>query len=433
MKTNEIYAMVTDRIINELKKGIIPWFKPWTGANGAYSRATGRNYSLLNQWLMPEGEYATFNQVKKEGGNIIKGSKGYPVVFWKIYKKEETDPETGEKVLVNIPCLKYYTVFNIETQTDLEKKHNRVGLGSNFKPIEAAEKVKDNYIEGAGIGFREVEGDRAYYEPFADRVTLPMKAQFVNVAEYYSTLFHEFAHSTGHKSRLNRGLETAAGFGSEDYSREELVAELTSCGILANLGIETKTSFRNNAAYIQSWLEALKNDNKMIVWASGRAEKAYDLIMGYTDNLEESGAESPDPEGTTEPPVVATEEEKEQTFAVTLPKKESFYRMNTDRTANLCQGYTVYVTDGKKSLKLAIAKNPHKANYWDVTSVDTGMLVLPHCFKTRKEAVEALEKLQAYAPNTPDVFNKLCETVESVSGRALAEIIKKAKAEEEAA
>ncbi len=291
MKTNEIYAMVTDRITEELKKGNIPWTKPWTGRNGAYSRATGRNYSLLNQWLMPAGEYATFNQVKKEGGNIIKGSKGYPVIFWKIYKKEETDPETGEKVLVNIPCLKYYTVFNVEEQTTLEKKYNR-SLGGDFEPIARAEEVKTNYINGSGVGFSEACGDRAYYSPAMDCVVVPLKEQFIQVAEYYSTIFHELGHSTGHASRLARGLEKPTGFGSYDYSREELVAELTSCGILANLGIETRTSFRNNAAYIQSWLKALKDDPKMIVWASGRAEKAYDLIMGYTENIE-AGAESP--------------------------------------------------------------------------------------------------------------------------------------------
>lgn len=400
MKTNEIYEMVTDRITKELEKGNIPWTKPWTGAHSAYSRATGKSYSLLNQWLMPEGEYATFNQVKKEGGNIIKGSKGYPVVFWKIYKKDEIDPDTGDLVEVNIPCLKYYTVFNVETQTTLEKKHNRIGLGDDFKPIETAETVRRNYTAGAHVHFIENEGDRAYYSPMDDVVVVPCKGQFMNEAEYYSTVFHELGHSTGHESRLARGLESSTGFGSESYSREELVAELTSCGILANLGIETKTSFRNNAAYIQSWLHALKDDPKMIVWASGRAEKAYDLIMGYTDL--EAGAESPAEEEAAVKP--ETPEKDYQVLGASALKKGEFYRSLAGGELVLTKGYTCTLTDGKEFIEIGIAKNPNKADYWDITETHTGLLLLPHCFKTRQEAYEAAKNLNDYSNDKGDTY-----------------------------
>ena len=123
------------------------------------------------------------------------------------------------------------------------------------------------------------EGDRAYYKPSTDEVVLPIRKQFVSTAEYYSTVFHELTHSTGHASRLNR-LTSPAFFGSEAYSKEELVAEIGASALVNHVGLETSNSLRNNVAYIQNWLRVLKDDKRFIVSASGRAEKAVNLILG---------------------------------------------------------------------------------------------------------------------------------------------------------
>ena len=117
------------------------------------------------------------------------------------------------------------------------------------------------------------------YRPSTDEIVLPIRKQFVSTAEYYSTVFHELTHSTGHKSRLNR-LDRTAFFGTEAYSKEELVAEIGAATLVNFCGLETPASFRNNAAYIQNWLQVLKNDTRFIVSAAGKAEKAVNLILG---------------------------------------------------------------------------------------------------------------------------------------------------------
>ena len=122
------------------------------------------------------------------------------------------------------------------------------------------------------------EGDKAFYRPSNDTIVLPMMSQFAETAEYYSTAFHEMVHSTGHSNRLNRLTQTAH-FGNEEYSKEELVAEIGASALVNQAGLETEKSFRNSTAYVQSWLNVLKNDKRFIVSASGKAEKAVELIL----------------------------------------------------------------------------------------------------------------------------------------------------------
>lgn len=200
------------------------------------------------------------------------------VVFWKIFEKEETNPDTGEKEVKKIPMLRYYNVFHISQVDDVEP------LTMPFKevePIEEADKIITMYVEREHIDFEECASNKAFYSPSNDRVVVPMKEQYQNINEYYSTTFHELTHSTGHKNRLDR-LESGAiaSFGSETYSKEELVAEIGSASIMNLLGIETPQTFKNSTAYIQSWLKVLRSDNKFIVSASSKAEKAVNYIMG---------------------------------------------------------------------------------------------------------------------------------------------------------
>lgn len=276
--SKSVYEMVTERIIEQLEQGVIPWHKPWTGTAGSWSRSTGRAYSLLNQWLMPQGEYATFNQIKKEGGKIIKGSKGYPVVFFKPTLIETEDAD-GNKVKKTVPLLRYYTVFNIETQVEgLERKYNKEDIQNHNEPLEALETIKNEYLDRTGVEFENTKSEKAYYQPSCDKVVLPLLEQFDGIEEYYSTCFHELAHSTGHHSRLDR-IKTTAAFGSEDYGKEELIAEITSAAVLNEAGIETSKTLKNSAAYIQSWTKAIKGDVKLIVHASSKAQKAFEMIM----------------------------------------------------------------------------------------------------------------------------------------------------------
>lgn len=275
-----VYEMVTERIIAELEKGVIPWEKPWTGVRaGAYNRISKKPYSLINQMMLKHtGEYATFKQWSDLGGHIQKGEKSEIIVFWKILDKEETNPDTGEKEVQKIPMLRYYNVFHIsqvEGVKPLEQPFTEV------EPIEEADRIITDYITRENISFTECASNEAYYSPSRDAVVVPMKEQYKLINEYYGTTFHELTHSTGHKNRLDR-LQTGAvaAFGTETYSKEELVAEIGSASIMNLLGIETTNSFRNSTAYIQNWLQVLKNDNRFIVSAAGKAEKAVNYIIG---------------------------------------------------------------------------------------------------------------------------------------------------------
>ena len=287
----DVYAVVTDRIIAEMEKGIIPWQRPWVGvAEGAIRRSNGRPYSLINQMLLGKpGEYLTFKQCRDEGGKVKKGAKAQLVVFWKMMHRDKKDSAgntirdaNGLPVDDPVPVLRYYNVFHISDCEGIEPKYSTVNLPDTAAPVERADEIIDDYSSRAKLTIEHSKQNKAYYSPSRHLVSLPVMEQFENSAGYYATAFHELTHSTGHKSLLNRFSENdgAAAFGSESYSREELVAEIGACGILHELGIETEKSFRNNAAYIQSWLGALKNDKRLIVSAASRAEKAIRLILG---------------------------------------------------------------------------------------------------------------------------------------------------------
>lgn len=274
----DIYEMVTDRIIEQLEKGYIPWQKPWTGVHdGAYNRISNKPYSLLNQMLLSKtGEYASFKQWTELGGHIKKGEKAEIVTFWKIQPIEEEN-EDGEKVIKQIPLLKYYNVFHISQVEGVEPKS--IDL-NELQPIEEAERIKTEYMQREHIKILEKVTDKAFYSPSLDYIQVPCKEQYQNIEEFYSTLFHEMTHSTGHKVRLDReDVKDCMYFGSENYSKEELCAELGSAFLINKLGIASSKSFTNSTAYIQSWLRVLKNDKKFIISASSRAEKAVKYIL----------------------------------------------------------------------------------------------------------------------------------------------------------
>ena len=282
-----IYQLVTDRIIALLESGVIPWKRPWTGVRGgAYSRATGRPYSLLNQIILGKpGEYLTYKQAIEAGGRVRKGEKAKFVVFWKPVKI--TEVKDGKPMEKMVPMLRYYNVFHIDQCENIKVKYEDA-LSTPEDPIEAAEATIADYLRRSGVTLEHVKQNRAYYAPDSDRVCLPLREQFPKIAQYYSTAYHELVHSTGHPSRLNR-IKAGTHFRDEAYSREELVAELGAAILMNEHGIETESSFRNSAAYIQSWLRALRSDSRMVVLAAGQAEKAVKLIMNM-DQMQEAKA-----------------------------------------------------------------------------------------------------------------------------------------------
>jgi len=272
----DLYQEVTNRIMEQLENGLIPWRKPWISIGNAISHATGKPYSLLNQMLLGRpGEYVTFKQCQQEGGKVRKGEKSQMVVFWKWIETE--DEETGEKK--EVPFLRYFNVFHIDQCEGLKAKYTQELPQTSANADETAEIIIAGYIQRSGVRLLHSEGDRAFYQPLTDSITLPLRAQFRETAEYYSTAFHELTHSTGHTSRLDR-LEKTAFFGSEAYSKEELIAEIGAATLVNHAGLETPDSFRNNTAYIQNWLSVLQNDKRFIVSAAGKAEKAVNMILG---------------------------------------------------------------------------------------------------------------------------------------------------------
>lgn len=285
MASTNIYQMVTDRIIEQMNAGIVPWRQPWVGGSAmAISYTTRKTYSMLNQLLLGKpGEWLTWNQIQTKGGRVNPGAKSRFCVYCKPVEKPQYDEETGEKTADTYLLLKWYRVFHIDDIQGIESLCTSVTPGSSLSQIEQAEKAIEAYL-GREVSLRfynDKESASAFYSPSRDEVVVPMLSQYALAEEYYSTAFHEFTHSTMHEKRCNRRSESSiTRFGDSAYSREELVAEIGSAMICNRLGIEHEKAFENSAAYIQSWLKALKNDNRMIVWAAKKAEEAARYILG---------------------------------------------------------------------------------------------------------------------------------------------------------
>lgn len=268
-----VYELVTDKIIEKLEQGQIPWRKPWVNGGAAMNWKTEKAYRGINTMLLDPGEYATFKQIKEAGGKVKKGEKSHLVVFWKWLEYEDKD--TGEEE--RTAFLRYYRVFEINTQVEGLESKRKEGKTFDHDPIETAENIVKGFMDRPDIENERLE---AWYKPGLDLVNVPPMKDFPKVEEYYNTLFHELVHSTGHKKRLNRdGITGTMKFGSQDYSKEELVAEMGASMLTAVSGFGDIT-FDNSAAYIQSWLRKLKDDNTLIVKAGSQAQKAVDLILG---------------------------------------------------------------------------------------------------------------------------------------------------------
>jgi antirestriction protein ArdC len=288
----DVYSIISERIIEKLEQGTIPWRKPWRSIGAPRNLVSKRSYRGINVWLLATQGYtspywATIRQINELGGCVRKGEKATPVVFWKIYvdgvevKAHEPEPDTqeaqgqGKRRFV----LRYYSAFNTD-QCDLPASvTEKLALPEQrqLDPIETCEKILAGMPNPPEIVHA---GDKAFYSPTADRVTLPPRGLFESAEEYWCTLWHETGgHATGHPKRLNReSIKEAAPFGSPTYSLEELLAELSAAYLCAVAGIENGT-IDNSAAYIAGWLRKLRDDRKLIVHAAAQAQKACDYVL----------------------------------------------------------------------------------------------------------------------------------------------------------
>jgi len=273
-----VYDVVTDRIIEKLEVGTVPWQKPWNAEAGQPRNIRGTRYRGVNVFLLGCQGYAspywvTFKQARELGGSVRRGQHGCPVVFWKWQEREETG-ERATKTTRPAPIVRYYTVFNAE-QCEGIPVPKLDQTRRTHHPIEECERVVAGYPSSPMI---RSDAGAAYYRPSDDLVVTPRPETFRSGEEYYSTLFHELGHSTGHRSRLAReGVVNPARFASHAYSCEELVAEMTAAFLCGHCGIER--TLDNSAAYIASWLRVLRRDARMVLIAGAQAQKAADWIM----------------------------------------------------------------------------------------------------------------------------------------------------------
>lgn len=269
-----VYEIITARIIESLNIGIVPWRKPWN-VDMPKNIASGKAYRGVNVLLLQSAPFQspwwlTFNQAQAMDGCVKRGEKGTPVVFWKIFDKEDGQGKRQKSFV-----LRYYTVFNVEQCQGI--KVPTALPREAFDPIEACDRLVASYVNPP---FIEHGGGCACYLPSVDRIRMPAREAFDSVPAYYSTLFHELVHSTGIAARLNRkGVTDPVRFGDHSYAQEELVAECGAAFLAATAGISNAT-LTNSSAYIQSWVKKLRNDPRMIVDAAAQASKASDLIIG---------------------------------------------------------------------------------------------------------------------------------------------------------
>lgn len=289
---NNVYSIITEKIIKQLNAGIIPWQRPWKPTD-APRNIRGTRYTGINT-LMLETErqdanyqsnvWLTYKQAAEAGGDVT-GQKSTQVIYVSTYTIKDAkgspklnskgNPETGYS-------LRYYNVFNADQVKNLTIP--AAEATPEFSPIEAAEKIVRSYPNSPVINHG---GDRAYYKMYPDTVQMPPRESFITPQHYYTTLFHELGHSTGHASRLNRWTPTENhNFGSKDYSKEELIAEMTATYLMSAAGIENPETEKNTVAYLQSWIKALNDDTTMIIRAASAAQKAADYVQNIRTHAE---------------------------------------------------------------------------------------------------------------------------------------------------
>lgn len=285
----DVYGIVTSKIIEQLEKGTVPWQKPWTTGGIPTNIISKRPYQGINMLLLAmmgyeHNQFLSFKQVSDIGGKVKRGEKGHIVVYWSQIdaqsEKSEADTTDESTEQKKKTFLRYYYVFNISQCENIPEKYlPKERPTAELLPCEA---IVSAMPHCPPITHKE---QRAFYNFKEDFINMPKKRSFENDTSYYSTLFHELVHSTGHESRLNRDtLTQMSEFGGEVYSQEELVAEIGTCYLQSFAGITSE--FQQSAAYIQGWLGKLKNDKRFIFQAARAAQKAVNYILDVKEDEE---------------------------------------------------------------------------------------------------------------------------------------------------
>jgi antirestriction protein ArdC len=289
----DIYQEITDKMIAALEAGTLPWVKPFKAGESVgncelpHNAISSKNYQGINTLLLwgeqqekgfQSNTWLTYKQAAALGGNVLKGSKGSQVIYFQMIlnkSKENLALPPNEQRM--IPMLKSYTVFNLEQCENITSSKVKVPA-----PREITYTDGLNFALSCGAEVRHSIEDRAYYTPTHDFIQMPNAEQFDTIEDYDSTLLHELTHWTGNKKRLERGMKGT--FGSPEYAKEELCAELGSAFLAANLGLKHDALHHNTAAYLQSWLKALKGDKKFIFQAAKLAQKASDYLLDIAED-----------------------------------------------------------------------------------------------------------------------------------------------------
>jgi antirestriction protein ArdC len=285
----DVYQLVTDRIISLLERGTIPWRKTRSAGSGMpRNLVSKKEYRGINVFLLAAMPYSspywlTYKQATDLGGHVKRGEKSTPVIFWKLLDKHNQDQD-DDKTSGKIPMLRQYHVFSAEQCEGITIPPDPEETVNPFTPIERAEQIVAGYKGKPGVHHG---GNRTFYRVTEDRVQMPHEHTFNTSADYYHVLFHELSHSTGAKHRLARKEVVERNeFGSDDYSHEEICADLSASMLSAVAGISNET-IEMSASYINGWLSVLKQDKKAVVIAAARAQAAVDHILGKTFTEEE--------------------------------------------------------------------------------------------------------------------------------------------------
>ena len=288
----DVYTRITDRIITELEKGTRPWIKPWNAEHAAGritrplrhdAKTPYQGINVIALWMAASAQgyaapiWMTYRQAKELGGQVRKGEKSELVVYANTLQRTEED-ENGKETDVSIPFMKGYSVFNVEQIDGLPDSYYETA-GAVLDPVERIEQA-ERFFEATGADIRH-GGNQAYYTITHDRIQMPPFETFRDAESYYATLAHEMTHWTRHENRLERDFGRRR-FGDEGYAREELVAELGSAFLAADLGLELEPR-EDHTAYIESWLKVLRDDKRAIFSASAHAQRAVDYLHSLQD------------------------------------------------------------------------------------------------------------------------------------------------------
>lgn len=279
MSKKTVYEIITEQLLNLIQDGVLPWQIPWTNYPRnlrSKKRYRGVNYFMLNATAVRSGYksnlWLTYKQATERGGHVRKGECCTYVVFWKWSEDKDEDgnpiPDTRRA------WCRYYRVFNIEQCDNLEIIDADT---IDHEEIPTAQAIADNMPNPPTIVHA---GGIASYSPLSDTVKMPAPEYFKTSEKYYSTLFHELTHSTGHESRLDRFLLLSSFSGTKN-SLEELTAEMGAAFLCGIANIENRT-IDTSASYIENWLSALNNNPKWVIKAAARAQKAADHIQGIS-------------------------------------------------------------------------------------------------------------------------------------------------------